>query len=97
MFYLLVHTVSIGSVMFGPEVYNSIHHVYDFVLFRLGLIGVAGAVAFHSFNGLRLILIDFTSWGVRIQSQLFYGVLALSLLSVGVALWYNVPRILGGY
>lgn len=97
MLYLLIHTVSIGSVMLGPDVYNAIHHVYDFVLFRIGLLGIVGAVAFHAFNGLRLILIDFTSWGVRVQNQMFYGVLALSLAAVGVALWYNVPRILGGY
>lgn len=95
--YLLLHTVSIGSVMLGEETYMAIHHVYDGVFFRLGLVGIAGAVAYHSLNGLRIILMDFTSWGVRVQSQLFYGVLALTLAAVGVALYYNVPRILGGY
>jgi len=97
MLYLLIHTVSIGSVMLGEGVYNTIHHVYDFALFRLGLVGIAGAVAFHAFNGLRIIIMDFTSWGVRVQSQLFYGVLALSAAAMAVTLYYNVPRILGGY
>ena len=96
MFYLLIHTVSIGSVILGQEVYDAIHHVYDFVLFRLGLIGVAGAVAYHAFNGIRIILMDFTTWGVRVQAQMFYAVLALSLAAVAVALWFNVPRILQG-
>lgn len=97
MFYLLVHTVSIGSVMLGEEVYTAIHDLYELAPFRIGLIGVAGAVAYHALNGLRIILMDFTSWGVRVQSQLFYAVLALTLAALGVALWFNVPRILGGY
>lgn len=95
--YLLLHTVSIGSVMLGEDVYTAIHEVYEGTFFRLGLIGIAGAVAYHSLNGLRIILMDFTSWGVRVQSQLFYAVLALSLAAVSVALYYNLPRILGGY
>jgi succinate dehydrogenase / fumarate reductase cytochrome b subunit len=94
MLYLLIHTVSIGSVYLGQDVYNAIHHVYDFFLFRLGLVAIAGAVGFHAFNGIRIILMDFTTWGVRLQSQLFYAVLVLSAVVVAVALAYNVPRIL---
>jgi succinate dehydrogenase / fumarate reductase, cytochrome b subunit len=90
--YLLLHTISIGSVMLGPTVYNAIHHVYEGMLFRFGLIGVAGAVAYHAFNGLRIIAMDFTGWGVKYQRQLWYVVLVLSLASVVVALVYNIPR-----
>jgi succinate dehydrogenase / fumarate reductase, cytochrome b subunit len=97
LLYLLIHTISIGSVMLGEEAYMSIHKVYDFFLFRLGLIGVAGAVAYHAFNGLRIILMDFTEWGVKYQRELWYGVLGLALITVVYALYYNVPRILGGY
>jgi succinate dehydrogenase / fumarate reductase, cytochrome b subunit len=97
LLYLLLHTVSIGSVMLGEQAYMSIHKIYDFILFRLGLIGVAGAVAYHAFNGLRIILMDFTDWGVKYQRQLWYGVLGISVIAVAYALYYNVPRILGGY
>jgi succinate dehydrogenase / fumarate reductase, cytochrome b subunit len=97
LLYLLIHTISIGSVMLGEQAYMSIHKIYDFVLFRLGLIGVAGAVAYHAFNGLRIILMDFTDWGVKYQRELWYGVLGLAVITVLYALYYNVPRILGGY
>ncbi|HWG85106.1 MAG TPA: succinate dehydrogenase, cytochrome b556 subunit [Deinococcales bacterium] len=96
MIYLLMHTVSIGSVMLGREVYMAIHETYGFILFRLGLVGVAAGVAFHSFNGIRIIIMDFTRWGVKVQNQLFYIVLALTLAATAVTLWFNVPRILGG-
>jgi succinate dehydrogenase / fumarate reductase, cytochrome b subunit len=91
--YLLLHTFSIGSIMLGEKFYMSIHEIYGFVLFRLGLIGVAGAVAYHAFNGIRIILMDFTDWGVKIQRQLWYGVLVLAVLATGVAAVYNLPRI----
>jgi succinate dehydrogenase / fumarate reductase, cytochrome b subunit len=91
--YLLLHTFSIGSVMLGEKFYMSIHEIYGFVLFRLGLIGVAGAVAYHAFNGIRIILMDFTDWGVKVQRQLWYGVLVLAVLATGVAAAYNLPRI----
>lgn len=96
MAYLLLHTFSIGSVMLGREFYMAIHETYDFILFRLGLIGVAAGVAFHALNGIRIILMDFTRWGVKVQNQLFYIVLVLTLAAVAVTLYFNVPRILQG-
>jgi succinate dehydrogenase / fumarate reductase, cytochrome b subunit len=91
--YLLIHTISIGSVLLGSEAYMAIHKTYELPFFRFGLIGVAGAVAYHAFNGLRIIAMDFTAFGVKFQRQLWYGVLVLSVASVSVALAYNLPRI----
>ena len=91
--YLLIHTISIGSVMLGESQYMAIHKTYELPFFRFGLIGVAGAVAYHAFNGLRIILMDFTAFGAKFQRQLWYGVLVLSVVSVGIALAYNLPRI----
>jgi succinate dehydrogenase / fumarate reductase, cytochrome b subunit len=91
--YLLIHVISIGSVMLGESAYMAIHKTYGLPFFRLGLIGVAGAVAYHAFNGLRIILMDFTAFGVRFQRQLWYAVLVLAIAAVGVALAYNLPRI----
>jgi succinate dehydrogenase / fumarate reductase, cytochrome b subunit len=91
--YLLIHTISIASVLLGSEAYMAIHKTYELPFFRFGLIGVAGAVAYHAFNGLRIIAMDFTAFGVKFQRQLWYGVLVLSVASVSVALAYNLPRI----
>jgi succinate dehydrogenase / fumarate reductase, cytochrome b subunit len=91
--YLLIHTVSIASVLLGSEAYMAIHKTYELPFFRFGLIGVAGAVAYHALNGLRIIAMDFTAFGVKFQRQLWYGVLVLSVAAVGVALAYNLPRI----
>jgi succinate dehydrogenase / fumarate reductase, cytochrome b subunit len=92
LLYLLLHTVSIGSVMLGEATYNAIHHVYENILFRFGLIGVAGAVAYHAFNGLRIIAMDFTAWGVKYQREMWYVVLVLAIAATAVAAIYNLPR-----
>ena len=91
--YLLIHTISIASVLLGESVYMSIHKTYELPFFRFGLIGVAGAVAYHALNGLRIIAMDFTAFGVKFQRQLWYVVLVLSVAATGVAMAYNLPRI----
>jgi succinate dehydrogenase / fumarate reductase, cytochrome b subunit len=96
MLYLVLHTISIGSVIFGQEVYDAIHKVYTLKLFSLGLVGVAGAVAYHAFNGLRIVVMDFTDWGVKYQRQLWYVALGLAAVFMGIALWFNIPRLIGG-
>ncbi len=96
LLYLMIHTISIGSVLLGPDVYGAVHEVYKFILFRLGLIAITGAVAYHSFNGLRIVVMDFTGWGVRYQRQLWYTALVLAAGVMVVALVYNFPRLIGG-
>lgn len=97
LLYLMLHIFSIGSMIFGEKFYMTIHHVYGLLIFRLGLIGVAGLVAYHAFNGLRIILMDFTGFGVRIQRVTWYVVLLLSAAFTLWALMVNIPRIQGGY
>ncbi len=93
LLYLILHTVSIGSTMLGEGVYNTVHKIYEWMPFRLGLIGVAGAVAYHAFNGLRIVLMDFTEWGVKYQRQLWYGSLVLAGLFMLLTLYANLPRL----
>jgi succinate dehydrogenase / fumarate reductase, cytochrome b subunit len=93
LLYLMMHTVSIGSTMLGAEVYEAVHKVYGLMIFRLGLVGVAGAVAYHAFNGLRIVLMDFTDWGVKYQRQLWYASLVFAGLFMLLTLYANLPRL----
>ncbi|WP_027481576.1 succinate dehydrogenase, cytochrome b556 subunit [Deinococcus pimensis] len=95
--YLMLHIVSIGSMIFGEEVYMSIHEIYDLALFRLGLIAVVGGVLYHSLNGLRVILLDMTGRGIVYQRQLFYATLVLTLAGMAFTAYKVIPRVLGGY
>jgi succinate dehydrogenase / fumarate reductase, cytochrome b subunit len=95
--YLLLHVLDISLVMFGPDgPFNAFLAFYHNWPFRIGLIMVIAAVVYHALNGLRIILMDFTTWGVRYQRVLWYGVLGLTT-AIGIpVLWVIVPQILAG-
>ncbi|WP_424949945.1 succinate dehydrogenase, cytochrome b556 subunit [Deinococcus sp.] len=96
LFYLLLHVVSISLFVFGEDPYKAVHDLYDFWLFRVGLIFVTAAVVYHAFNGLRLIVMDFTGKGVAYQRQMWYGVLGLSVVTMVYVAYMVLPRIVQG-
>ncbi|MEX2541085.1 MAG: succinate dehydrogenase, cytochrome b556 subunit [Trueperaceae bacterium] len=95
--YLLLHVVDISLVMYGPEgPFNAFLAFYHRWPFRIGLVMIMAAVVYHAFNGLRIILMDFTEWGVKYQRSMWYGVLAITL-AVGVPVLFKVlPEIWAG-
>lgn len=95
--YFLLHVISISLMIFGEEAYMRVHHMYDLWPFRIGLIFVTAGVAYHAFNGLRIIAMDFTSKGVAYQRVSWYAVLAITALITLYTIIMNAPRILGGY
>ena len=95
--FLLLHVVDISLVMFGPDgPFDAFLVFYHNWPFRVGLIIVIAGVVYHGLNGLRIIVMDFTSWGVRYQKAMWYGVLALTALIGVPVLWKVVPEILAG-
>lgn len=94
--YLLLHVFDISLVMYGPAAFNRFLAFYHQWPFRIGLILVIAGVVYHAFNGLRIILMDFTSWGTRYQRLMWYGVLAVTAI-IGVPVLVKVvPEILRG-
>jgi succinate dehydrogenase / fumarate reductase, cytochrome b subunit len=95
--YLLLHVIDISLVMWGPDgPFNAFLAFYHQWPFRIGLILIIAGVVYHALNGLRIILMDFTTWGVRYQGVLWYGVLGLTTLIGIPVLWVIVPQILRG-
>ena len=56
--FLLLHIVDV-SLLRWPETYDQVHRLYGNVLLRLFEVGLLLALVFHSFNGLRIVAIDF--------------------------------------
>ena len=95
--FLLLHVLDISLVMWGPDgPFNAFLAFYHQWPFRIGLILIIAGVVYHALNGLRIILMDFTDWGVRYQGVLWYGVLGLTTLIGIPVLWVIVPQILAG-
>jgi succinate dehydrogenase / fumarate reductase cytochrome b subunit len=64
----------------SPEAYNVVVATYKTPLIGLGELGLVGAILYHAFNGLRVILIDFWRKGVKYQNLMFWIVIALTVI-----------------
>jgi succinate dehydrogenase / fumarate reductase cytochrome b subunit len=104
LLFLFVHIVDIAMIGFGPKVYNESVYLFDTVIVRLLSLALVAAVLFHSFNGIRIVLIDFWKKGVRYQQVMFIVALVLTVVVFlpfayvilipklgGVALWFVQP------
>ena len=76
-FFLLVHILDTAVVRISPEAYNAVIGTYKNPLMGLGEIALVGAIVFHALNGLRIILVDFWSKGVKYQRTMFWIVIGL--------------------
>jgi succinate dehydrogenase / fumarate reductase cytochrome b subunit len=81
-FFLLVHILDTALVRVSPEAYNAVIGTYQTPIMGLGEVALVGAIVFHAFNGLRIILVDFWSWATRNQKVLFYVVVVLWVLTM---------------
>lgn len=79
-FFLLVHVLDTALVRVSPEAYNAVIGTYKTPVMAFGEIVLVAAIAFHAFNGLRVILVDFSKSGPRNQKKLFWGVIVVWLI-----------------
>ncbi len=85
-FFLLVHVLDTALVRLSPEAYNAVIATYKTPLIGLAELGLVAAILFHALNGLRVILVDFWSKGVKYQNVMFWIVIAIAaLLFIGFA------------
>ncbi|UCH25170.1 MAG: succinate dehydrogenase, cytochrome b556 subunit [Trueperaceae bacterium] len=95
--YLIIHVLDISLVMYGPDgPFNTFLAFYHQWPFRIGLVLVMAGVVYHALNGLRIIIMDFSEWGIRYQRAMWYGVLVLTT-AIGIPVLVKViPEIFGG-
>ena len=78
--FLLLHVVDVSLVNASPTLYNEVHDLYGNVLLRLFEVGLLGALVFHAFNGLRIVMIDFFPGAIRSEKVMFTIVIFFSLI-----------------
>ncbi|GGA70380.1 succinate dehydrogenase, cytochrome b556 subunit [Pseudoclavibacter endophyticus] len=76
-FFLLVHVLDTSLVRVSPEAYNAAMHAYKTPIMGVGEVALVGAVLYHAFNGIRIILIDFLPGGTKHHRLMFWIVIAL--------------------
>lgn len=91
--YLIPHFISINAARGGPAALDAELAGFATPLFAVAEWLLIGAVAFHAFNGLRIIAVDFFDLSRR-QKLLFWLVLLACAGVMGAASTLFVPRIL---
>ena len=91
--YLIPHFISINSSRQGPEVFDATLAAFTAPSYRVAEFLLIMTVAFHTFNGLRTVAIDFFDLSHR-QKLLFWLVMgACAAVLVAVSFLF-LPRIL---
>lgn len=70
--YLIAHIFVIGTALQGEQTFDDLLGTFEQTPFLVLDAGLVGVVAFHAFNGLRLILFDLAV-GLRFQKVLFWA------------------------
>jgi succinate dehydrogenase cytochrome b556 subunit len=92
LFFLLVHILDIMLIGFGREVYDEAVEVYANAFLIPMEIALVGAVFYHTLNGLRIILINFSKWGLDRQKSLFWAALGITVVLTGISAWIIVAH-----
>lgn len=95
-FFLLVHVLDTALIRVSPEAYDAVIGTYQNEIMGLGETALVGAIAYHAFNGLRIILIDFWSKGAQYQRYLFWGVLGLWVVVMAGFAPRHLMNVFGG-
>ncbi|MCA9860286.1 MAG: succinate dehydrogenase, cytochrome b556 subunit, partial [Thermomicrobiales bacterium] len=92
VFFLLVHIVDIMLIGFSMEVYDEAVSVYAAPFLIPMEIALVGAVFYHTLNGLRIILINFSKRGLHLQKQLFWAALAVTAVLTAISGWIIIQH-----
>lgn len=95
--FLLVHVLDTALVRVSPEVYNEVIGTYKTPIMGLGEVGLVAAVLFHAFNGIRIILVDFTAKGPRYQRVMLWVVVGLTVAALAGFLPRHLSNVFGGH
>lgn len=81
IFYLSLHVWVINSLTMGPDKFNSVMKFLASPLFKFLEVGLWAVILFHAFNGVRIVLVDFS------KGSLFHKKLFTVLITIAFILW----------
>ena len=93
---ITTHVLDTALIRVSPEAYNAVINTYKTPIMGLGEIALVAAIGLHALNGLRIILIDFSSWGTKHQRLMFWIVVGLWLVLLAGFVPRQLMHIFGG-
>jgi len=93
-FFLLVHVLDTALIRVSPEAYDAVIGTYKNPIMGFGEVVLVAGIAYHAFNGLRVILIDFWSKGAKYQRQMFWCVIIVWIVTIAGFSARHIPNVL---
>ena len=88
--FLVLHVFDIFLMAFGANAFNNFLALYTNPIARLAEVGLIFGVVYHAFNGLRIIIIDFWPATTVYSRQLWWLVVAITLVLTAVAGFFTL-------
>lgn len=79
IFYLTLHIWVINTLTQGPGQFNKVMNFLVSPLFKFLEVGLWGVILYHAFNGIRVVLVDFSK-GSLFHKKLFYFLVAVAFI-----------------
>ncbi|MEV4900802.1 succinate dehydrogenase, cytochrome b556 subunit [Citricoccus sp. NPDC055426] len=96
-FFLLVHVLDTSLVRVSPEAYDAVLGTYKNPLMAVGEVGLVGAIMFHAFNGIRIILVDFWKGGTKHHKKMLWTVVVVWVIALAGFSIRHLMLALGGH
>ena len=93
-FFLFAHVLDTALVRVSPDSYNRVIDTYKTPFVNLMEVGLVGAVLYHALNGVRVMLIDFWSKGVRYQREMTWAILTVFVLVMAPGAYFMTKHTL---
>lgn len=94
--FLLVHVLDTALVRVSPEAYDAVIGTYKNWYMAIGEAGLVGAVIYHAFNGIRVVLVDFWKKGTKYHKSMLWTVMILWVVVFGAFFVRHMMLVLGG-
>jgi succinate dehydrogenase / fumarate reductase cytochrome b subunit len=78
--YLALHVWVTHHVVQGPESFNRIMGLLSSPPFKIVELALLAAIVYHAFNGIRILVIDFTQ-GSKYHKPLFWGAIGCCVIA----------------
>ncbi len=93
--FLVLHIFDIFLMAFGEDVFNDFLQLYTHPVARVLEVALIFGVAYHAFNGLRLIIIDFWPRTTVYSRQMWRLVMIVSLAITAVGGFFTLQPLFG--
>ena len=95
-FFLFAHVLDTALVRVSPDAYDRVIETYKNPVVAIMELGLVGAVLFHMFNGIRVMLVDFWEKGPRYQRQMLWTVVGVWVVVMAPFAVRQLQHVFGG-